>query len=99
MEELDAVEVLIMGSLSFCEGTSTILDAGEYATYVWSNFEETQTIEVDVPGTYQVVVTTNEGCEGIGSVEVEENESLTPQITGTPGFCEGESTTLDVGDV
>lgn len=56
-------------SLSACG--DTILDAGNPgATYLWSNGEMTQSIVVDVAGTYSVTVIDAFGCENTASVDV-----------------------------
>ena len=88
---------IIAGSSTFCTGTFTTLDAGDYTTYLWSNGEITQTIVVDIPGTYEVEVTDQNGCSGIAFVDVTESTSLSPNISGEPAICSGGSTTLDAG--
>ena len=88
----------ISGSTTFCSGSYTILDAGPgYASYLWSNGQNSQTIQVSVPGPYSVTVTDQNGCTGSTSVVVSESSSLTPQITGVSAICSGQSTTLDAG--
>ncbi len=48
---------VITGTLSFCSGNPTILDAGAgYASYVWSNGETTQTISVTTANNFSVTV-------------------------------------------
>ncbi len=50
-------------SLSFCEGTTQPLRAGpQNMSYLWNTGETTPEIWVDLPGTYTVTVTTNDGC-------------------------------------
>ncbi|MCB0637809.1 MAG: gliding motility-associated C-terminal domain-containing protein [Lewinella sp.] len=87
----------INGSLSFCAGGSTVLDAGDYAAYEWSTGAATASITVDEPGTYSVTVTSNLGCTGSATVEVTAGGSLSPQITGALSICSGEATTLAAG--
>lgn len=41
-------------SLSFCEGTSVTIDAGIGTDYLWSNSQQSRTIEVITPGIYSV---------------------------------------------
>jgi gliding motility-associated-like protein len=86
----------ITGSISFCEGFSTTLDAGAgYAQYTWSTGDATQTILVDEPiANLQLSVTDNFGCIGTANTSVSENTSLSPTITGNTDFCEGSTTTL-----
>ncbi|MCB9282425.1 MAG: hypothetical protein H6563_00005, partial [Lewinellaceae bacterium] len=92
-----ALQPDINGQLSFCNGSSTILDAGIFDGYLWSNGETTQTITVTTPGNYSVTVTDGNGCEGTDQVTVTENAELQPQISGALNFCYGTSTVLDAG--
>ncbi len=88
----------ITGSLTFCTGNSTTLDAGSgYISYLWSTGDITPTITVTVAGTYSVTVTDAAGCDGSTQVIVTEATNLSPTITGSLTFCPGSSTTLDAG--
>ena len=88
----------ITGSLTFCTGGSTTLNAGPgYSIYAWSPSGNTQTINVTTAGTYTVTVTNASGCTGTASVNVTVSSSLTPTITGALAFCAGGSTILDAG--
>jgi len=87
----------ISGSTTFCIGSSTILDAGSYDSYLWSNNATTQTINVNTAGPYSVTVTNANGCTGVASVNVTQSDSLSPHITGTLAICSGASTILDAG--
>ena len=88
----------ITGSLTFCTGLTTTLDAGSYNSWVWNpNGETTQTITVGTAGTYVVTVTDANGCTGTTQVDVVEASSLSPTISGVLSICSGASTTLDAG--
>ena len=87
----------IDGQLSYCPGTSTTLDAGNFAEYEWSTGAITSSIDVMEPGTYSVTVTDVNDCQESSSVEVTETEMLEVAIEGSLLICEGESTTLDAG--
>ena len=87
----------IGGSTTFCAGESTTLDAGTYATYVWSNGENTQTITVNTSNTYCVTVTDNNGCVGNDCVDVTQSTQLNPVITGNFTICQGQTSVLDAG--
>ncbi len=59
----------ISGSLSFCSGSSTILDAGAgYTGYSWSTGATSQTISVSTAGNVSVTVTNASNCTGSTSV-------------------------------
>ena len=79
---------VISGSLSFCGGTSTILNAGSgYSSYLWSTGATTQTITVNSIATYTVSVTNSFGCSGSASATTNNTGNLpaTPgPITGPP---------------
>ncbi|MCD6366759.1 MAG: gliding motility-associated C-terminal domain-containing protein [Bacteroidales bacterium] len=88
----------ITGSLTFCTGSSTVLDAGSgYSTYSWNTGGTGQTIVVTSAGTYSVTVTDAVGCTGSDQVIVSESATITPTITGVLSICTGNSTTLDAG--
>jgi gliding motility-associated-like protein len=51
-------------------GETLILDAGEQAAWQWSTGETTQTIEIQGPGTYTVIVTNEYGCTATDEIVV-----------------------------
>jgi hypothetical protein len=53
--------------IHLCSGDSAILDAGPYATYLWSTGQRTRLITVKVDGVYTVTVTSPGGCAGTSS--------------------------------
>lgn len=92
------IDVNITGSRTFCLGGYTVLDAGDYDTYLWSNGLQSKRIQVNTPGVYTVTVTSSAGCTGTGSISVTQGAGLTFDITGNDFFCTGGSTVLDAGD-
>jgi gliding motility-associated-like protein len=88
---------IISGSSTFCSGSNTTLDAGNYASYLWSTGETTSTILVNTSGTYTVDIIDQNGCTGMASIDVTESSSITPSISGEPAFCVGSSTILNAG--
>lgn len=66
--------VSISGTLTYCAGASTTLDAGNFVSYLWSNGETTQTISATA-GNYTVTVTDSNGCS---------NTSAQVTVTETP---------------
>lgn len=96
---IEATELspVISGRLDYCIGGSTVLDAGSgYTIYQWSDGSTGQTLLVTAPGVYTLDVADATGCEGDAQVTVVENPLPTPQISGIPEFCVGESTEIQV---
>lgn len=76
----------ISGTLSFCAGNATTLDAGVgYASYLWSTGETNHSIAATAVQTYSVTVKDNNGCTGSASATTT-SESSTP---ATPGPITG----------
>ncbi|MBK7388680.1 MAG: hypothetical protein IPI23_06285 [Bacteroidetes bacterium] len=69
-----------------CGVTNGTLDAGTYATYLWSNGQTTQTISVSTPGTYTVTVTAAGGCSGSASSTIALSIVPVPAILGMTQF-------------
>ncbi|OQB62650.1 MAG: Ser-Thr-rich glycosyl-phosphatidyl-inositol-anchored membrane family protein [Bacteroidetes bacterium ADurb.Bin141] len=88
----------ISGTLSFCQGSSTTLNAGSgYSSYLWSTGANTQTLNISTAGTFTVTVTNANGCSGSASATTTVNSNPTPSISGTLSFCQGSSTILNAG--
>ncbi len=91
----------ISGDMEICNGESTTLDAGSgFASYLWNNGSNSQTITVSAQGTYWVTVSNGNGCNGSDEVFViVESLPQAPVITAdnmTP--CEGDAAILSVTD-
>lgn len=90
--------VNITGDLAICDGGSTTLDAGSgFASYMWSNGFFSQTVTVTAIDEYTVFVTDANGCMNSASVTTTVGAPPSPVITGSLGFCDGNSTVLDAG--
>lgn len=89
----------ISGSTSICNGASTLLDAGLFTSFEWSNSGTTRVITAITPNVYNVTVTDANGCTGSTSTTVTLSSGLTPQISpsGPLTFCRGGRVTLDPG--
>ncbi len=95
----------ISGTLSFCGGTSTTLNAGPgYSTYSWSpGGQTTQTITVSTVGTFSVTVTSTNGCSGSASATTTNTGSLpaSPGAISGPGVasCNTSGNTYTISPV
>ncbi len=80
-----------------CQGGSLILSASEgYVKFLWSTDETTREIEITEIGKYSVIVTDENGCIGINSVDVVEADSIDVSIIadGDTEICGGGSIIL-----
>src|SRR5664280_93002 len=87
------------GPTTFCAGGSVTLTSSAGTSYLWSDGETTQSINVTASGSYSVQVTNASGCQSAPSVAkvVTVNAiPVTPTITagGPTTFCTGGSVTL-----
>ncbi len=86
----------ITGPSTICNNTPVTLNAGAYASYIWSNNATSPTISVGTAGTYKVTVTDAHGCTGIAIRVINSSIIQIPVITGSGPFtiCSGSSITL-----
>jgi len=86
---------VITGTLSFCFGGNTVLNAGSgFSSYLWSNSSTSQTATASTGGVYSVTVTDINGCSGSSAVTVSVNNPSPPVIGGNTNICAGSSTIL-----
>lgn len=91
---------VISGPDVVCDGSSIVLNCGNFSSYSWSNGSTSPTITVSSADNYSVVVTDANNCQGISAIKNITISALpTPVITaqGTTTFCEGGSVMLDAG--
>ncbi len=62
------VAIIPSGATSFCQGDNVTLNAGLYASYLWSTGATTSSINVNTAGTYSVTATSADGCTGSASI-------------------------------
>ena len=95
-----APTVEISGDTDFCVGASTTLSATTgYASYLWSNNANTESITILSAGNYQLTVTNDEGCQTVTYIDIIENPLPTVTITGDTEVCTNETVTLAANSV
>lgn len=62
-----------------CAGTSRVLEAGNFVSYLWNTGSTAKNITVNATGTYSVLVTDNNSCSGTDSVVI---STILPVPTG-----------------
>lgn len=99
LSSVDNPAVSIAGQLDICDGEGAILQATPgFVSYQWSNGSDSLATTGLVNGIYTVTVTDENGCSAIASEFLEVNDNPRPDIQGELLICEGETTTLSVGD-
>ena len=80
------------GPTTFCIGDSVVLTSNPGTSYLWSNGETTQTVNVSTSGTYTVAVTGSNGCVSNANSLVSVNANPAVLIT-----CAGSGSTVCSG--
>src|SRR5690554_1223553 len=83
--DVPQVSVSTTDPTSFCTGFATITATSGFDSYLWSNGETGQSIDVGESGTYSVTATTADGCNSVSSNEIE--ITLLPDSDGD-GICD-----------
>ena len=81
--------VTISGNTTFCQGTTTTLNAAGANTYTWSGGVNSESIIISSAGSYTVTGTDANGCSNTASETVTMN--LTYNTPLTASICQGES--------
>ncbi|MFN7325038.1 MAG: hypothetical protein ACK5SQ_00495 [Chitinophagales bacterium] len=81
----------ITGSTSICDGSSTLLSVTPaFNNYTWSTGATTASVEVFSSGTYSVIVTDSDGCQGSVSVQVTQGSNPVASISEAPYLCNNQ---------
>lgn len=91
---VNMLPVINLNDVTACD--STTIDAGSGFTYLWSNGENTQTINVQSSATYIVTITDSNLCTSVDSSAVVINNSPVENLGGNHSAC--NSYTLDAGN-
>lgn len=87
-----------LSNSTLCDGASTSLQPGNFASYVWSDGSTASSLNVNASGTYQVTVTDQNGCSNTSSALVIIQANPTPVINGNASLCDGQSSLLNAGN-
>lgn len=79
-----------------CGNNSTVLSAGNFSAYQWSNNAATATITASQAGNYTVTVTNASGCTGTAAFNLQAFALPVANVSasGPLSFCNGGSVTL-----
>lgn len=88
------------GTSEICDGDDLVLNAGPgYSVYNWSNNTNGQTTTVNSAGTYNVIVTTAEGCSGTAApIQVVVNPLPVVDLGNDTTICTASVLNLDAGN-
>lgn len=90
------VTISSSGPTTFCSGgTVTLMGSGVPFSYLWSNGQPVQFINVNTTGTYYVIGTDNNGCiDTSNAITVQVNPLPTVVSSNTGPYCEGDNLSL-----
>lgn len=86
----------LAANTDICDGSSSLLDPGNFASYSWSTGSTSASIQANTTGIYVVTVTDNNGCVNTATSHVIVHLNPTPSITGQAEICDGKSTVLSL---
>lgn len=92
---ISTVEFSLPEDFIACAGTNVIIDAGLYASYLWSDNSTGQTLSVTESGTYSVTVTNEHGCTASSQTLVTIHELPTVDLGEDFSICQGSSAILE----
>ncbi len=95
VQDVAGASVAIEGVVPFCEGDSIYLEAGDYASYLWSDGTTDATLPVSQSGAYALTVTNAQGCEAQDTVTVDALPRPVPNIPAYVSGCDGEDFWLE----
>ncbi len=90
INQLQEVQVEISGQTMLCADEQTTLTASGGVSYQWSNFASSNQVNVGI-GSYTVTATDANGCEGIATINIENNAELETSITAISNASCGEA--------
>ena len=104
-QAFDTIEVMVNNvsvnvgpDTTLCDGGVVLLDAGAgYASYLWNDGSNQQTLLVTTTGVYQVTVSDANGCSATDDVDITIN-NLGPnvEVTNDTTICSGNDAQLNI---
>ena len=87
----------VNGNTTLCEGETVTLAAPDGYTYLWNNGSTDQSLTIDHPGNFSVVIVHDQGCAAASEVIkilFEPDQTPSIEVVGETTFCEGGSVEL-----
>jgi gliding motility-associated-like protein len=78
---------------TLCTGSSRRLDAGNFSSYLWNDGSTERSITINGTGTYQVMVTDQNGCRGSAATQI------TTLLPLPAGFLPGDTSICSYGSL
>lgn len=99
VEEYQLPQPDIQSVEGLCPGENTTLSSsGSFETYLWSDGTQEPNLLMAIPGTYSLLVTDSNGCEGMDEVEILAYQTPMPQILGLTEICPNDTTQLTLSE-
>lgn len=83
----DLSDFKIEGLPLFCKGDTTVLNAGVFAKYAWSDGTSESSLDITTDGIYGVTVTSTNGCIGNDTIQVSKSEIQDFSTELVPPLC------------
>lgn len=76
---------------AFCDGEKLVLTANSTATndFLWSNGDNSKSINISQSGVYKVSIEGTQGCKGFDSIFIQKSPPLDFSLKATPPSCTG----------
>lgn len=85
------------GAITACPGDTVTVDAGVFASYIWSDGSTNQVLTTNLPATYTVTVTDINGCEASDLINFTNDTLPVVNIGLDDSLCDGGIKVLNAG--
>ncbi len=94
---INGLPILYLGEdTMICEGNSIELTANNFVSYLWSNGETNQTIEISESGNYNLTAIDANGCEFGDQMQLTVHSLPLVDLGDDAEVCQGESISLNI---